>query len=310
MLRRFLFPLSLVFFQLTYADPYLEMGVGYREDSLNWNIAGFHNSPDVLSELKWEDLQMVDISAMLAGTVCNSYYYRLNADYGKILHGKNRDSDYAADNRQLEYMRSENKANRGEVFDLSAGIGYHFSFFCDILQIMPLFGYAQMEQHLQLHDGFLKINLINGEVGPFPNLHSNYRARWMSPWAGVDFVYQPYDCLRCYGAFEYLWAEYRGTGHWNLRDDFLGDFKHHGHGKGISVTLAAQYEFWSNFDLGIKANYRRMRLRHGIDRTKFLQEIFDKNDNVIGEEVVVGKTRLNEVNWHSFRIEAILGYNF
>src|SRR3569832_1836377 len=43
----------------------LTLGLGYRNAELNWNIAGALDgtSPNVLSELKWYEMQMVEVNA-------------------------------------------------------------------------------------------------------------------------------------------------------------------------------------------------------------------------------------------------------
>jgi len=51
----------------------IEAGYGYRQDRLDWNIAGDlqGNNPDVLSELKWKDLLIHEfyLETMLRTTV-------------------------------------------------------------------------------------------------------------------------------------------------------------------------------------------------------------------------------------------------
>lgn len=302
-MRNIVINLALCFFSLcAFADVTIDIGAGARQDSLNFNIADPTGSPDVLSELEWKDLHLWLIEADFKLITCRQIYLRLRADYGMIYDGKNRDSDYAGDDRTLIFSEVYCNASKGEAFDLSAGIGYQFLFWCDQIGLTPLVGYSHSEQHLRMYDGFQKINAFDPlAVGPFPGLHSNYRAKWSGPWLGFDLDYSFCDYWKLYGGFEYHWAFYRGTGHWNLRTDFIDDFKHRGHfAHGTESFLGLNYDFWGNLAFGVKVRYQTMRLHKGMHRVKVA---------VDGGPVTFG-TRLNEVNWHAFSVLGLLSYQF
>ena len=76
----------------------VELGQGYRHDSLKFRIAGPHNKPNILSELDYKNLQVY--LSTLKTTVSNGTYIGVvDLAYGNILHGKSRDSDYTKNNR-------------------------------------------------------------------------------------------------------------------------------------------------------------------------------------------------------------------
>jgi hypothetical protein len=92
----------------------LEVGVGYRQDRLEWKTSShfdsgystYNNSYSdnynyqaglplkLRSELKWRDLQIWQIEASGKYVTCDNIYLRACGDYGWITHGKNTDSDY------------------------------------------------------------------------------------------------------------------------------------------------------------------------------------------------------------------------
>lgn len=292
------------------ADAYLS--AGYRQDRLSWTIAAPSGSPNILSLLEWKDLRLWEIKGQFDVLLCNRIYIRGYADYGKICHGRNRDSDYDGDNKTLEFSRSVAKSDKGEVFDFSGGIGYQFNLsdwlcLCDNQwTITPLVGYSYHEQHLRDYDGVQVIsegfNEIGEEVpagplGPFPGLHSNYRAKWRGPWVGFDTSCEIFCNWKIFGSFEYHWAHYHGTGHWNLRPEFVKDFTqttHNGH--GYLVDIGTRYEFWCNWSAGIDFQYQWMRSGSGRDRIFF----------ATGPE----DTHFNGAVWHTWSILADLGYSF
>lgn len=289
-------------------DTAIWLGTGYRQDELDWTIAGSNGTPNVMSELSWKDLQMVEVSGGISGELFCIGAYRINADYAWILHGRNRDSDYAGDNRTIEYSRSDNKASRGEAFDLKAGIGTHYTF-CGLV-ITPLTGYALMEQHLTMYHGNQTIDLIGFGLGRFKGLHNRYNTTWQSPWVGIDLFYDTECDFTFYGSFEYHWPYYRAKGHWNLRTDFIGDFIHRGNGHGCWSTIAATYALCSGFNCGISGEALIFKIKDGTDTTKFIDVITDTNGNIIGEQVFTGRTKLNVVNYRSYRVQAFLSYVF
>lgn len=291
-------------------DAEVDFEVGYREDSLNWSL-GADEIP-VFSKLEWKNLQMVQYRADLRGVVCDMFYFRGYGDYGKIFNGRNTDSDFAFEDSSssselINYLKSKQDAGKGEVFDLSFGLGYQFELMCGQITLSPLIGYSYHEQHLRMFNGEVVVNLEDDFLGPVDNLHSNYRTRWQGPWVGFDAAYQMNCDFKIFGGFEYHWAQYNATGHWNLRWDFIKDFEHTGHNaEGILATLGMSYDFWCDWTVGIVANYQTWDLQHGRDKSFVPQKLAD----VIYNGNSTPTSRLNEVNWHSYSVNGFLGYYF
>lgn len=293
-----------------HAESKIRLGLGWRQDHLNWSISGPDNHPNVLSELEWKNIQMLEVRGLWRMDLCTDWRVEIDGGYGHIYSGSNVDSDYAGDHHTELFSRSKNGADRGEAFDFSLGLGYPLCYWGPELVITPMIGYAQYEQHFQIVNGFQEVDTVTGFVGRFGGLHSSYQTRWMNAWLGFDFEYEPLCQWELYGSLQWHFSSYKARGHWNLRDDFLGDFKHDGSGQGALVELGVEYAIWHPLAVGIATRFQTMYLSHGTDKTKFLDPIFDEQGNEIGSEPVEGQTRLNSVHWYSIAVGATLSYVF
>lgn len=284
------------------AEVNYDFGGGYRYDNLKWSIAGSNGSPNILSELNWKDLQMAQVFGQIK-IALGCVYFKVKGDYANIFHGKNQDSDYLESGRQFEFSRSYAKTN-GSAFDILGGVGVRFPFFCERLYLIPVGGYSDSEIDLHDRNGVQKISYFAPElVGPFAGLHSKYKAKWFGPWAGLDMEWRWYSCnLRILSSFEYHWADYRGRGHWNLRDDFAGDIHHRSCGYGVVGMLGLQHEVWCGFTVslyGIAQHWHANQGRHWV-------KVFTGR----GAQTEKIGTKLNEVNWNSYSVLLTIGYNF
>lgn len=297
-----------------------DIGAGYRQDRLEWELAGPDDVPTVMSKLTWKNLRIFDVEAQFRKITCYNLYFRGNADYGWIFDGDNTDSDYRAKNRRdraIEYSRSNNNAGKGQVYDASAGLGY-FIRWCK-LRFAPLGGYSIHEQHLHLYNGYQSIDLDEPhfEGHHFPGLNSTYNTRWHGPWAGLDMYYHINDQITLSGTFEYHWLHYRAKGNWNLRQDILGDFIHTGFGDGYFGTLSLDYNFCSGWYLGALCKLSYAHLNNGKDKTVIGIPITNNpGENHSRDEdggnylPFVTEGKLRNVKWVSFCFLFTAGYNF
>jgi hypothetical protein len=274
-------------------DASVQIAPGIRHDDLDWNIADIDGSPDILSELTWTDLTIIQIKTSGKLIVSDKFYMRGSLDYGEIIHGENQDSDYSGDHRTGEYSRSNNSTDDGNVFDVSAGLGYQFRI--KRFTIAPLIGYSYHEQDLKITDGYQTIP----RTGHFPGLDSKYDAQWTGPWTGLDFSFDIIERLIISGTIEYHWADYKGVGDWNLRDDFEHpkSFEHTTDGKGVLASAAINYAFSRHWGISLTGNYMDWTTDSGTSRTFFAD----------GTDVETG---LNEVNWDSVAAELGITFRF
>lgn len=301
----------------------LDFSAGYRQDYFKWNVSGPDGVPHILSELKWDKLNSYGF--LVEGRYVNCYhiYFRGYADYARIYCGRNHDTDFAGHHRHhdssssgssssgssssghhhhraFEILRTEGKANKGELFDFSGGIGYQFTFLVDRVSVSPVGGYSEHEQHLNISDVEIEFNAITDFVGPVPGVHSRYNARWQGPWVGVDYTLQMTCNMWAYGTAEFHWARFQAKGHWNLRSDFVDDFRQKGHGHGRVFTFGINYDMGSiwhrTLSFGLIGTYQTWRLNNGTDR------VFFREGHV--------KSKLNTIHWWSWSVMAQVNYRY
>jgi hypothetical protein len=290
-------------------DTELELSTGYRVDDLDWNIAGniAGTNPNILSELTWSDLTIFQLDAGARAAINRVFYLRGSLGYGRILDGDNQDSDFAGDNRTLEYSRSNNSGDGGDVWDGSFGLGYQFTFFSKRLRLIPLAGYSYSEQNLTMTDGLQTVSepalAPPGELplplGPITGLDSTYETQWYGPWLGIDLWFQASPKITLFGTLEYHWADYEAVANWNLAVKFAHpkSFEHAADGTGIILSIGGEYVLREPWHIGLKIDYQEWSTDPGIDR------LFLASGSIT-------ETRLNEVNWDSYAILLGLTYRF
>jgi hypothetical protein len=272
---------------------------GYRKDDLNWSIAGINGTPNILSELKWEDIEIATIN--VGTTLYFQPNWLLNFDftYGHIFDGDNQDSDYFGNNRTLEFSRSNNSADKGSVIDGSIHAGYKWLAMTDVqkaLYLIPKIGFSYHAQFFNMTDGFQTIPAL----GHFSGLDSNYDATWYGPWLGLESEFVIGKNLTLGLNLEYHYAFYDATANWNLRPDFAHpeSFTHEAEGYGLVSNLDAKYHFDNKLALIFSITFQDWQAdRMGGDKTFF------SNGTSL-------KTKFNGVNWESLGANIGLSYQF
>jgi len=303
----------------------LSLALGHRIDHLDWNISGDinGNNPNILSELTWDDLNIYQVKG---GGVFSidfaapfSLYLRGDLGYGIIYKGDNQDSDYAGNNRTLEFSRSNNDADEGDVIDASFGLGVQFRKRIkksgSSIVVAPLIGYSYHAQNLKMTQGFQTFPLL----GPFPGLNSSYETEWDGPWLGMDFSYLRHNKKNTFnGQFnariEYHLADYHAEADWNLRTGFAHpkSFVHDADGSGLVASLGWTFPFHPKWSFSIDFRYQNWSTDAGLDTTFFsqegIQQVFTETGILLEDGIV--RTRLNEVNWDSSTVTLGLQYRF
>lgn len=291
----------------------LTLTAGIRNDELEWAIAG--SGVDVLSELSWSDVESYQISMAGHAQLKNNIYFRGQFNYGWIIDGTVRDSDYGADGQSEEWSRSISETTGDQLYDLTIGGGYSFFFLQKRLMVTPLLGYSYHKQNLRIQNGVQVVS----EPNPFPggsdppapgplssDLNSSYFARWTGLWTGYDLRYRPKMHLPLHRSMEFRfsmelhWADYYGEGIWNLRSDLVGDpksFEHKACGFGINLTGQWLINVGDQWDITFTASHQKWSTGSGIDR-KFL---------ISGGS---STTKLNGVEWESTSFMAGAVYHF
>lgn len=278
------------------SEGYCDFGVGLREDSLKWNIAGPQRKPNIASELDWERVRIVDASLEGGALLSLSWPLHFSASCGKIFDGRITDKDFFGEDRSGLFLKSVSKASRGEVFDLSIDVGR--TFFCSKgIQITPVAGYCLSEQHLKEFDGFTEFNLIDPEdVGKIRGLNSGYNAKWYGPFMGVNADVPLFGgCLGL--GFDYYYPSYSARGKANLRTDLIGDYIHKSRGFGKEFFAKYQGVFREKFLFEFKLKWGKFWTKRGDE-----SETVETAD----QGRVPLKVDLNRVEWKSKSLSAHL----
>jgi len=267
-----------------------ELGAGYRIDRLRWNIVP-ERHPQVETENRWEDLRSVQVSAAARYTNCYNFLFRGLADIGEIYHGTEK-RIISIEDRDLIHARS--KANTGEVFDLSGGIGYTFHFLCDRSTISPIVGYSYHQQHVRMNQLLLTRNDFDDRCPRDKHFRSIYHARWKGPFVGFELTFWMLCNIQLYGGAEYTWAHYRGTGRRHFRIEIVDQIKQHAEGRGEVFNLGIRYEITPNFMLSVLGNYQAWRTWSGHERGR----LFTRREDA----------RLHVAHWHTWCVSGTAGW--
>lgn len=275
--------------------------IGHRTDNLRWDIAGIspigNNPVNILSEIKWRDLQIIQARIKAKGYVARPIFLKGSFGYGGIYSGSNQDSDFNGNDRTLEFSRSNNNAGSGSVLDLSAAVGYRNDYLVTAngSGIMPVIGYSYHRQNLRLTDGFQTIP----PTGPFPGLDSAYEAVWYGPWAGVDAAFKR-ESLALLGSLEYHFVNsYNADANWNLRTDLAHpvSFRQEASGSGVVASAGLNYSINGRLSVIGTFDIQRWKTEPGTDTTFF-------------PDGTSSSTRLNEVVWDSYDLMLGIKYVF
>lgn len=259
------------------AESYIK--TGYRQDDLDWSIAGLNGAPNILSELKWRDIEIATLNVGTTLFFDSNWLINLDLLYGVIYDGDNQDSDYLGYNRTYEFSRSNNSADEGSVLDISASAGYSWvipfnkqSTYPNI-ELRPEVGFSYYSQNFKMTDGNQTVSNygFGVPVGEFAGLNSSYDATWFGPWVGLNSTLSFSEFFSLGWNLEYHYAEYESSANWNLRSDLAHpeSFSNAADGYGLigdiegefklkpnlSLNLALKYQDWQAHDNGVKKTY-------------------------------------------------------
>jgi hypothetical protein len=285
--------------------------VGIGQGKLKWEIGTPDHSISTLSKLEWERLRYYQLAADLKGKVWGNFFLFAAAEYGKIFEGINKDYDYGKNHHEGLFNFSAAQADKGELFDFDAALGYEWELPGFNLSLMGGYNYA--EQHVrQMSPAHF---YYNGENDPFfpshftysgkiEGLHSNYRTRWQGPWGGV-YVTTEWYLLKLEGFAAYHHLDYQGIGHWNLRDDLAKKFTQNGNnGQGFRVGIKASVRLAEQESVGLSALYTDWRIKNGVDQVSFYDYEYGT------EQIKTAKVPLNGVYWNSFVLSLVYTRHF
>lgn len=279
----------------------LDTRSGYRKGNLNWSIAAPDYSPNILSELHYDNLTIYE-AGLDAKAVMNKLYSKVSVSFGKIAEGKGTDSDYQENDRNSIYSQSESNLS-DEIQDMSIGLGYQLDFFQNRFLVAPHFGLSYHTQKIRQTDGIQTISssgdLISYSRKGISGLNSTYEANWRTLFVGFDLDCEIIYQIHMISSIEYHSASFQAYADWNLRDDFAHpvSFMHEAEGKGMSITVGINRIIAERWLIGLMYGWQAWNTDPGTDTLYWSGG---------------GATRstLNEVNWESRSVNLSIGYNF
>jgi hypothetical protein len=297
----------------------IRASIGYRIDDLDWNVAGLNDFDQYmakLSELVYKDMKIRQ-RGIAANFVIDRIYARSSISFGQIRDGEGTDLDYFYDEDRggifSPYSISKHEIYNDDVFDVTAGVGYQFTFLDKRMTIVPLAGISSHKQNIRMTDGRQTYTadqaLLIGfpDVGPFSEvLDSTYKTKWTSWWLGTDINLKILSDLFLTSSLEYHIADYEAKADWNLIDHFAHpvSFIQEADGQGFVINIGIDYTFIPKWNVGIMCSWATWSTDRGIDRI-FWAPWYAA---LIGSESEEG--RLNEANWTSRSLNLSLSYKF
>ncbi len=290
-------------------DYSIRQQVGYQIDQFDWNIAGNLDGlgPNVLSELNWQDQNVLYAGVGGKLLLDNTLYIRGQLGRGAVTSAKNQDSDYCSDNRTEEFSRS-NSQSRGDVDNASIGVGVLFDgLWGRNVYLIPQIGLSRYRQYLTIFDGQQTVSDIcpflgiyqESSTGELTGLDSSYEALWSGQWMGAELWWELNTKHALMFNVEHHQMDYTAKARWNLRQDFEQpvSFRHSGNGTGNIFSLTWEYWMTPYQIIFIEVQHQKWKVTNGMDTVYF----FDGRR---------ASTQLNEVNRYSRKISVGLEFLF
>lgn len=260
-------------------DTNVSVGLGLRSDDLQWSIAGNSagTSPNVLSELTWSKVNMVQLEVSAEGEVGHNWFLGGDFAYALAFAGDVQDSDYQSDNRTEEFSRSYSDADKSYASDYGLRVGYvlirgrgrGLSGF----SLMPLLGYAHKDVSMRMTNGVQVLSDYGFTVplGPFSGLNSKYQGKWDGAWLGARIGFEPSAGSKFFVEYQHHSASYNGEANWNLRTDFQHpvSFKHETDATGNILILVYQSTDKKGAGWEVKLRREEWDSDSGVDTTYF-----------------------------------------
>jgi hypothetical protein len=145
----------------------VQVGVGYRQDSVKWKIDDNHFvNPSSDIHLHFRDMEIFLLGGKVKSMFGNAGYARLCFDYGWVVDGRLRQRAELFDVSSASHVRNGILAVQGDyatvttknrekgnsyVWDIDFAIGTPFDWGCGDFQFAPMVGFAYNRQHFNFN---------------------------------------------------------------------------------------------------------------------------------------------------------------
>ena len=243
----------------------LEPYVKYRQENLDWSIAGDENgqNPNVFSELIWKKVHGPQIGLLAEWKILKKLSVGLDFSYLNIIAGKVTDADYADDNRQQRFSYEELGADRGYSFLLKAKLLYDL-YKGPFFGIAPYLAYINKNQRFYMRDN--EVALIKGK-----HLNSTYQPFWQGVSLGSEFLFYIRKAILSIGLSGSL-LNYYAKANWNLIEEYAHpiSFEHRATGKGFDVQFKLEYPVFRYLLVTANADVSFLETNAGTDKLFYL----------------------------------------
>lgn len=294
-------------------QPYL----GINNSDSGWDITAGTASPDILSELRFENVRAYE--AGLAGSLRKQVLHpklHLFAEgegtVGRIQRGTTTDVDFlqARNESGLIGSLSESKIRGDEEKAYSAGLGISYAFSPRQSLGLSGGGYLQ-ESDINFREGrqliadptfFQHTSIDTLTRNLQERLNSNYLAEWSGYWFGGRYRFEQ-EPWTFHLHYRYHRGEYFGEGRWNLRAEGRfplqqpRSFSHRADSSGDSWELGLGYQLGERFGLQLRWIMGDWETEAGTAQVFFA-------------DGTVGHTRLREAQRSSSAMRLGLSYTF
>lgn len=267
-------------------EPRLRIGLESRfttgKDS--WKISFLETHPafgDIQgrSKLEWDDLDST-VYVLHAEWGVNAWLrFAGSYGFGDIDDGKNTDTDWLGLDGGPEFLLFQSVADTSG--DLTQ---FHLDALFRLNKIMSMndeigvwdvvVGYQYVEDDLRDRNGVATVDFTEPVNEPFDGLDSSYRFEWSALRFGLRGEYAITERWRARLSTIVLFGvDYKGEGHWNLRDDFRSEgpnFRHKSNdGYGSEVRMSLQFNVTPHVYIEGGYGWFRLRSKSGSDTTFF-----------------------------------------
>lgn len=224
------------------------------------NHAASDGSPDVLSELIYNDVDSVITEFNVNALLYNRYFFSVDVGIGGIDGGKLTDRDYLGDNRTELFSVSDSTVDDDNVFYVNADIGYRI-FNKKKSSIDLLLGYQHWGEKYIAIEGRQTVDPFNlVGLGPFANQGRGISQKdtWDSLRVGVRAKIELFPKLSIKSRLIFVpWTHYESDDIHYLRSDLKKDpsFEIRADGGfGVMSDTTISYNIWNG--LSVEAGYQ------------------------------------------------------
>ena len=244
----------------------IEVGQGFRNDSLKWSFSGPHGKPDIISELDYKHLHTY-LTTLKASLSNETYIGEIDLAYGDIFSGTCRDSDYKKDHRKAEFSRSRSSVSGDYSVDASVKIGRIFQL-PQNMTLTPCLGYGSFWQNLRAKHG-RQIIPRHAPKNYLKGLNSTYKARWSAPFADCLLSIPLTNTLTADLEYTFFYpVHFKGQGHWNLRHLHFTQTDDSSKSFGQKGTAGLRWALSDRLELGALCSLSQFKAKGGHVQAK------------------------------------------